>query len=354
MNDKYAVLFVDDEDNILNALRRGLADEDYACLFANSAANALKILEDKHVSVIVSDMRMPDMDGLALLKKVKEKYPKVVRMVFSGYSQLQQVIATINQAEVFKFLTKPWNLEEELKPVIRQAVEYYRIRTEREEYETKLEIQNKAYQKILKRVDEVIADSKHNAEMFGSIGTVAFERIMKSMEEENYRPEAAKKKIEISKEILQSLASVGLGEIVEKNVDEIINNIEDFLKNSREVVRFDIENRLKKELIAVTNAEILQALIKSTINILTRGIDNNIVKMTVQEEKDGDVSYCAITLLISNQAKVDIGFLKEEYERILDAAVEILNYTVGCAMRYLKGNYACSRIETHIVQKFII
>jgi two-component system, NtrC family, response regulator HupR/HoxA len=71
LNRNYSVLFVDDEINILNSLDRGLMDEDYKCYFALNGKKALEILEKEQICVIVSDMRMPEMDGLTLLKLVK-------------------------------------------------------------------------------------------------------------------------------------------------------------------------------------------------------------------------------------------------------------------------------------------
>lgn len=107
--------------------------------FAKSGDEALKILEKENVQVIVADMKMPEMDGLTLLKIVKQKYPKIVRVVLSGFTQLPQVLAAINQAGIFRFITKPWNVEEELKIVINQALEYYVIQEEKEQLTKTLE-----------------------------------------------------------------------------------------------------------------------------------------------------------------------------------------------------------------------
>lgn len=119
------VLFVDDEENVLSALRRGLLDEPYHTLFARSGREALEILARRPVHVIVTDMRMPEMGGLDLLRTVKKNYPHVVRMVLSGYTQVTTLLTAINQGEVFRFITKPWRLEDEFKPAVREAVRYY-------------------------------------------------------------------------------------------------------------------------------------------------------------------------------------------------------------------------------------
>ena len=125
MEKKPTVLFVDDEDQILKSLKRGLLDEPYGKIFALSGKEALEILEEKQVQVIVTDMRMPEMNGLELLKIVKEKYPDIIRMVLSGYTQITTLLTAINQGEIYKYITKPWKLEEEFKPAIHEALEQY-------------------------------------------------------------------------------------------------------------------------------------------------------------------------------------------------------------------------------------
>ncbi len=129
---KRTVLFVDDEEKILSSLKRGLLDEPYDTLFANSGQQAIEILEQKKVHVLVTDMRMPEMLGIELLRIVKEKYPDIIRIVLSGFTQVTTLLTAINQGEIYKYITKPWNLEEEFKPAIRQAVEYYNLNNERD------------------------------------------------------------------------------------------------------------------------------------------------------------------------------------------------------------------------------
>ncbi len=126
--EKKTVLFVDDEEKLLSSLRRGLLDEPYNTLFANSGKKALEILERNEVHVLVTDMRMPEMGGLEFLKIVKELYPHIVRMVLSGYTQVTTLLTAINQGEIYKYITKPWKLEKEFKPSIREAIEYYEVK----------------------------------------------------------------------------------------------------------------------------------------------------------------------------------------------------------------------------------
>ena len=125
--DKKTVLFVDDEEKILKSLKRDLMDEPYETLFANSGKEALEILQHKQVHVLVTDMRMPKMSGPELLKIVKENYPHIVRIMVSGYVHVNSLLDSVNNIEVFKFLTKPCELEETLKPAVLEALDYYDV-----------------------------------------------------------------------------------------------------------------------------------------------------------------------------------------------------------------------------------
>ena len=132
MDEKRTILFVDDEIRLLRSMERGLLDEPYHLLFAESGKDALKLLAENEVHVLVTDMRMPEMTGLELLKIVKERYPRTVRLVLSGYTQASTLLTAINQGEIFRFITKPWKMEEEFKPALRQAIEQYNREAERD------------------------------------------------------------------------------------------------------------------------------------------------------------------------------------------------------------------------------
>jgi FixJ family two-component response regulator len=102
------VLLVDDEENILASLRRLLRRDGYRILTATSAAEGLLQLAGNEVDVIVSDQRMPHMTGVEFLRRAKQLYPDTVRIVLSGYTELESITAAINEGAIYKFLTKPW------------------------------------------------------------------------------------------------------------------------------------------------------------------------------------------------------------------------------------------------------
>lgn len=146
------VLFVDDEEFVLNSLERYLVQEPYKKRFAISGWMALNMLETEPVHVIVSDMRMPQMDGVALLKTVKERWPNVIRIALSAYATAPQLLASINTGEVYRYLTKPLQSPDEIRGVLSQAIEVYSLRQARREMLVELARRNKELEETLAQV----------------------------------------------------------------------------------------------------------------------------------------------------------------------------------------------------------
>lgn len=119
------LLFVDDEENILHSLKRLLRKEPYQILCCRSAAEAFELLALHQVQVIISDQRMPEMNGTEFLSRVKEMYPDTIRLVLSGYTDLRSVTDAINHGAIYKFLTKPWQ-DDALKAEVAAAFRRYR------------------------------------------------------------------------------------------------------------------------------------------------------------------------------------------------------------------------------------
>jgi adenylate cyclase len=123
------VLFVDDEVNILKALARLFRREPIRVLTASSADDALAVLAREPVRVIVSDQRMPGMPGVKLLARVRERWPDVVRIMLTGYTEIDVAVEAINHGEIFRLLTKPWD-DWSLRATVRQALDDWAIRDE--------------------------------------------------------------------------------------------------------------------------------------------------------------------------------------------------------------------------------
>ena len=126
MTENVTILCVDDEANVLKSLKRLFLDEDYEILTAESGSEGLVLLEQRQqpVQVVISDYRMPEMDGVAFFKEVHDRWPDTVRIVLSGYADTAAVVAAINEGQVYRFIPKPWN-DDELKVTIAKAVDLY-------------------------------------------------------------------------------------------------------------------------------------------------------------------------------------------------------------------------------------
>jgi response regulator RpfG family c-di-GMP phosphodiesterase len=123
------VLFVDDEPSILSALRRLFRPQGYTILTAESGAAGLAALEQQPVDLVVSDMRMPVMDGAQFLEQVRSRWPEVMRILLTGYADVTSTIAAINRGEIFRYIAKPWN-DEEIILTVREALEHRRLKAE--------------------------------------------------------------------------------------------------------------------------------------------------------------------------------------------------------------------------------
>ncbi|MGV3637579.1 MAG: sensor histidine kinase [Flavobacteriales bacterium] len=131
MNDKtIRVLFVDDEENNLRSFRSTFRRE-MDVLLANSAAEALRMLETEQVHVIISDQRMPDMSGSEFLAIARERYPRSMRMLLTGFSDVEAVIAAVNDGGIYAYCTKPWDLND-LSLKIKQAYEIHNLRDDKD------------------------------------------------------------------------------------------------------------------------------------------------------------------------------------------------------------------------------
>ncbi len=116
--EKYTVLLVDDEPHVLSALRRLLRKEGWKLLLASSGQEGLRLLAANPVDLVVSDMRMPHMDGAVFLGQVRRQYPQVTRLVLTGYAEREAVQRAFEQAGIHEMIAKPWD-DEELKGILR-------------------------------------------------------------------------------------------------------------------------------------------------------------------------------------------------------------------------------------------
>ncbi|MEM7206284.1 MAG: HD domain-containing phosphohydrolase [Pseudomonadota bacterium] len=149
------VLCVDDETSILTSLKRALRKEAFQVLLANSGEEALEILREQPVDLVVSDMRMPNMDGAALLREVLLKWPDTMRILLTGYSDMESTISAINDAEIFRYVSKPWD-NNDLIATIRQVLDHKKLRDEHAALTELTEKQNIELQELNQGLEEKV------------------------------------------------------------------------------------------------------------------------------------------------------------------------------------------------------
>ncbi|MBA4359687.1 HD domain-containing phosphohydrolase [Pseudomonas mandelii] len=128
--DKPTILLVDDEESILNSLRRLLRGQPYEVLLATSGEQALDIMAKQPVDLVMSDARMPNMDGATLLAHIHQRHPDTLRILLTGYADLTMIVKAINDGQIDRYISKPWH-DEELLLTLRQSLAYQRSERER-------------------------------------------------------------------------------------------------------------------------------------------------------------------------------------------------------------------------------
>ena len=141
------VLCVDDEPNVLASLKRMLRNPQMAVISAQSGAEALEILERLPIDLVISDMRMPVMDGAALLEQIYLRWPHVVRVLLTGQADVESTVAAVNRGRVFRYLHKPWD-DEDLRMTVRQGLDMRRLEDERSRLEALTAAQNRSLQQL--------------------------------------------------------------------------------------------------------------------------------------------------------------------------------------------------------------
>jgi len=138
---QWTLLCVDDEPNILSALKRSLRTEHWRVLTANGGEEALETLARENVDLIISDMRMPGMDGAQLLEQVSQRWPGSIRILLTGHADMSATIAAINRGRIFRYLNKPWD-DAELQATVRQGLDLLALEREKQRLEALTQRQN--------------------------------------------------------------------------------------------------------------------------------------------------------------------------------------------------------------------
>jgi diguanylate cyclase (GGDEF)-like protein len=161
------LLLVDDEPSILSSLRRLLRGDGYRILTANSGQAGLDVLAEHAVDVIVSDQRMPGMTGVEFLRTVRQSYPDTVRIVLSGFTELQTVTDAVNAGAIYKFLTKPWD-DDQLRAHVQEAFSNGAMANENRLLTLQVHTANQKLAAVNRRLESVLARQRRELE-YGAI-----------------------------------------------------------------------------------------------------------------------------------------------------------------------------------------
>lgn len=151
------LLFVDDEPGILSALRRLFRQFGYRILVAESGAQGLAEMEKTPVDLVISDMRMPEMDGAAFLRQVRQRWPEAVRILLTGYADVTSTIAAINEGEIYRYISKPWD-DNEIVNVVREALERQKLESENRRLTALIQTQNDELKNLNASLEQKVAE----------------------------------------------------------------------------------------------------------------------------------------------------------------------------------------------------
>lgn len=158
------LLLVDDEENILASLKRLFRRDGYHIVTAPSAAEGLQRLVEGGVDVIVSDQRMPGMTGVEFLRRAKDLYPETVRMVLSGFTELQSIIDAVNEGAIYKFLTKPWD-DNLLRSHVSEAFRHKEMADENRRLAREVEAAANDLATLNERLEQSLLQQRQQAEL---------------------------------------------------------------------------------------------------------------------------------------------------------------------------------------------
>lgn len=156
-NSESTLLFVDDETGITAALKRLFRPLGYRILTADSGRAGLALLEEHDVHLVISDMRMPEMDGAAFLGKVRERWPRAMRILLTGYADIGSTIAAINQGEIYRYVAKPW-VDAEIVSIVREALQRRQLEEENRRLTALTQAQNEELRELNASLEQKVAN----------------------------------------------------------------------------------------------------------------------------------------------------------------------------------------------------
>lgn len=336
---KIKVLYIDDELHNLNAFKAAFRRE-YDILLAESAEEGRAVLQqqESEIPVIISDQRMPGETGIEFFESIKDIYPYSLRILLTGYTDIQAVISAVNIGNIFRYLQKPWN-EEEIHQTILAAFEIYHSRVQLIE-------KNKELEKAYNELDKFVYSASHDmrAPLMSILGITRLARLEKDQEPEPYF-------VMIEQSVLK--------------LDDFIKNIIDYYKNNRfdqEIKSIDlktlIENCIESNRYQTGSKEIdfrlkvdQQAEFKSDelkLSIILNNLISNAIKYRNESANPPfvDVSaQCDENQAVIRVADNGVGIPESEIENIFKMFYRAANNNSGSGIGLYIVKDAITRLE---------
>ena len=171
----HSILIVDDEENVLKSLLRLFRADNYEISTASNGKDGLKLVKEENFHLVISDYRMPEMDGVEFLKRVRRMSPDTIRMILTGYTDVNIAVSAINEGHVYKFMVKPWD-KESLKVQVKRALEYYDLVQEKQALNKELIKKNDELEEINKNLEKIVEERTQQllqSEKMATLGQMA-------------------------------------------------------------------------------------------------------------------------------------------------------------------------------------
>ncbi len=173
------LLLVDDEENILSALRRLFRPAGYRILTAQDGMQGLEVLAKESVDLVISDMRMPGMDGAKFLEEVARRWPETVRILLTGYADLTSTISAVNKGRIYCYISKPWE-DSDIKVAVQHALERKFLEREKRRLEELTRKQNQELKELNATLEKRVQDRTAEIQQTADMLDLAFQELKRS------------------------------------------------------------------------------------------------------------------------------------------------------------------------------
>ncbi len=313
---KHTVLCVDDESDNVDALER-LFRRKYNVLKATSGADALKLMESNQVSLIVTDQRMPHMTGVEFLQESMRFAPEAIRILLTGYTDIESVIAAINSGQVYRYVTKPWD-PHDLANTVDKAIEKYELSAELKEKNKALELALKELRTLDEAKSNFMILINHELKTPLTV-MLSFLDLLKETdlndEQKKFLDRIGQSAARLQSLILDSLelvsAEAGTLPIKMTGIDlkKVVADLQTKFAGSLEKKGMTLELDLKASRVKADDQALRSVLSRLLDNAIKFGLEKSIIELSAEEKDDGQV-----VLTVANEGKA---LKPETIEKIL-------------------------------------